>query len=354
VTASPGGVAAERSLVSVILPVLNEAGIIARTLESLLRQDTAGFDLEILVIDAMSSDTSREIVARTASEDPRVRLLSNERRTTPAAFNLGLHEARGQYVAILGSHNIYDRDYVRVCLSELRAKGAVGCTGRTVTRPARPTLEARLVAWALGHPFGTSRRSFRTQPEGYVDTAAYPVMIKDALLEAGGYDEGMLRNQDNDMNQRLRVAGHRFYCTWKTQCLYHPQATLRGLAKYAFRSGYWNAISLRENPASMRARHLAPLGWVLSLFACTVDAASGMSASNRSAVRRTWPVAVLLGLHMGVGTMAGLRTARRERAPGALWLPFVFAGLHITYGVGTLWGLLSNAQKTPSVQDRAG
>jgi len=344
-TTSPQHATGGRPLVSVILPVLNEAGIIASTVRSLLEQDAPGFDLEILVIDAMSRDGSPEIVERLASEDPRVRLLSNERRITPAAFNLGLREARGDYVAILGAHNVYDHDYLRTCLEELQAHGAVGCTGRTVTRPARATLQARLVAWALGHPFGTSRASFRTQREGYVASAAFPVIVKQALLDAGGYDEGLVRNQDNDMNQRLLAAGHRLYCTWRTRCLYHPQASLTGLARYAFRNGYWNAISLRDNPSSLGLRHVAPFAWLLTLLACAGLATSGLRASHRAAVRRSWPGALLLGFHLSAGTAAGLRTAIRERSPGALWLPLVFFGLHATYGAGTLWGLLSNATK---------
>jgi GT2 family glycosyltransferase len=347
-THTPGEAGGDRPIVSVILPVLNEAGLIAGTLRSLLQQDTTGFDLEILVVDAMSGDGSPAIVERIASDDRRVRLLRNERRITPAAFNLGLREARGEYVAILGAHNVYDRDYLRVCLSELQAHGAVGCTGRTVTRPARATLEARLAAWALGHPFGTSRTSFRTQREGYVASAAFPVMVKQALLDVGGYDEGLVRNQDNDMNQRLHAAGHRLYCTWKTRCLYHPQATLRGLARYAFRNGYWNAISLRDNPASLGARHLAPSAWVLTLVATALLTALGPPASKRTALRRCWPGVVVLGVHLSAGAAAGVQTAARERSAGALWLPLVFLGLHVTYGVGTLWGLLSNARKTPS------
>ena len=98
------------------------------------------------------------------------------------------------------------------------------------------------------------------------------------------------------MNQRLHAAGHRLYCTWKTRCLYHPQATIKGLATYAFRNGYWNAISLRDNPASMRARHVAPFAWVLNLLGCALLAASGLRTSKRTAVRRSWPGAVLLGL----------------------------------------------------------
>ena len=120
-TTMPGSGAAERPLASMILPVLNDAGIIAST-RSLLQQDTAGFDQDIVVVDAMSFDNSREIVARIASEGPNVPLLSNERRKTPP-FNLGLQRGTREYVAILGAHNVYDRNYLRVCLSELQARG---------------------------------------------------------------------------------------------------------------------------------------------------------------------------------------------------------------------------------------
>src|SRR5690349_13759043 len=108
-----------RPLVSVILAVRNEAKFIRAAVESLLKQETQHFDLEVLVIDGMSSDGTSAIVAELMKSDPRIRLVINERQKTPYAFNLGLKEARGEYVCIFGAHTSYSKDYISVCLDEL-------------------------------------------------------------------------------------------------------------------------------------------------------------------------------------------------------------------------------------------
>jgi GT2 family glycosyltransferase len=92
----------------------------------------------------------------------------------------------------------------------------------------------------------------RTQHEGFVDTIPFPVMRKAALLEVGGYDEALLRNQDNDMNQKLRAKGHRLVLTEKVHCLYYARSSLAELWRWGYQSGLWNAVSLRRNPASFR------------------------------------------------------------------------------------------------------
>ena len=145
--------------------------------------------------DGKSVDGTREILEKIAARDSRVKLLVNEKTRIPFAFNLGLQEAKGKCVCIFGAHTFYRKDYISVCLKELIAHHAVGCGGRVVTLHSDQTTQARLVAWAMGHPFGSSRKSFRAQAEGYVDTVNYPIIFKEALLEVGGYDEQLARNK---------------------------------------------------------------------------------------------------------------------------------------------------------------
>src|SRR5215472_13309090 len=204
-----------RVCVSVVMPVRNEARFIEATLKSLQGQSTPNSDLEILVIDGMSEDDTQQKITAVCAKDARVRLLSNPSRHTPAALNLGLRAASGDYVCIMGAHASYDSDYIAVCLQELLAHDAVGCSGKIATAPANSSLQARLVAWAASHPFASSTRSMRTQPEGYADTVPFPVFRKQALLDAGGYNARLIRNQDNDMNQRLRALGFKLYVTAK-------------------------------------------------------------------------------------------------------------------------------------------
>lgn len=338
-----------RPLVSVILATYNEARRIEDCLASILNQQTSSettsdFQLEVLVIDGMSDDGTRAILRRMAAVDSRLRIIDNPKRRTPFAFNLGLQEARGEFVCIFGSHSIYRHDYIGVCLHELFVHNAGACGGRVITVPANRTLGARLSAWTMSHSFGSSRSSFRTQAEGFVDTVNYPVMRRSLALAVGGYNENLTRNQDNDLNQKLRATGYLLWCTWQTQCVYFPKDTVKKLLRYGFTNGYWNAISLEQNPASMALRHFVPMIFVLCLLVCAALAAVSQYIMPGS-IFLLLPLIIVLAAHLGLGFAAALQVAFRERSLGALYLPLVFLAFHFAYGWGTLSGMAQWIQK---------
>lgn len=336
-----------RTLVSVILAAYNEAEWIRGCLASLLAQETQGFDLEILAVDGLSTDGTREFLEKTAASDSRVRVYVNEKRTTPSAFNLGLAAARGEYICIFGAHTVYSKNYISVCLQELRSHGAVLCGGRVITRPSANNLQARLVASALGHPFGSSRKSFRTQPQGFSGTVNYPVLWKEALVEIGGLAEDMLCNEDDDFHQRLSANGHKLFHTWKTHCFYHSRGTIGDLLALARRNGFWNAVSLRRNAASMSPRHFVPFVFLISLLLCALIAIAGVFSHVPHRAFALLPLVALLGLHFGAGSIAAIQIAVREKFLGAIWLPFVFLAFHFCYGFGTFWAFVTRAKPRP-------
>jgi glycosyltransferase involved in cell wall biosynthesis len=329
---------AARVRVSVVMPVLNEGRFIEATVESLQAQLTPSFDLEILLIDGMSDDDTRAKIMLVCAKDPRVRLLPNPSHNTPAALNLGLGAASGDFVCIMGAHASYDSDYIAVCLQELIAHDAAGCSGTIETAPADSSLQARLVAWAAAHPFASSARSVRTQPEGYADTVPFPLFRKQALLDAGGYNAKLIRNQDNDMNQRLRALGFKLYVTAKTRCRYYPRPNIRSFLKHAFSTGVWNALSLRESPAALGLHHFVPLVFVTVLLVLAALASAGEFAGAYSRDAAV-VLAVMLASHLGIGTVVAIQIGLREKTPAALWLAPLILAFHGTYGLGTLRGL---------------
>jgi len=332
--------------------VRNEAQFIEAALQSLLQQYCPDFDFEVLVVDGMSSDGTAEIVDQIAKVDSRVKLLMNERKNTPFAFNIGLKESNGEFVGIFGAHTSYRQDYISVCLSELTEHDVTGCSGQIITRHANDSVQAKLVAWSLSHWFGSSTRSVRTQPDGFRDAVPYPIMNKHALIAVGGYDEQLNRNQDNDMNQKLRSRGYRLYLTKKTQCEYFVKATVRSLLRYAFHAGYWNVISFRKNRASMRLRHFVPFVFVVALLCAFTVAAAAPFALSRHQKWLLVPFFLITYSHLLIGLLAGIQVAVREKSLAALALPLVFIGFHISYGLGTLWGVVRNAHAAPLVPPR--
>jgi glycosyltransferase involved in cell wall biosynthesis len=328
--------------------VRNEERHIEAVLTSVLKQEMSDWELEIIVVDGDSTDRTQEIVNRIASQDSRVKLAINKQKKTPYAFNLGIQEARGTYICILGAHTTYARNYIATCLDELRIHGAAGCSGRPVTRPGRDGLQARLVAWALAHPFGTSTGSMRTRAAGFADTIPYPLFLKSTLLEVGGYNTQLHRNQDNDLSQRLRARGYKLYLTDKTSCEYFVNPDLVSLANYAFKNGFWNIMSFRLNPSSMSMRHFVPGAFVAALLFSLLMLLFSLEMTTPAKLWLQAPIFVLCAIY-GVATIGvACHVALRERTAGALFMPIAFLLLHVCYGVGTLSAILGNARCPPA------
>ncbi len=340
--------AGDRTLVSAVLAVRNEERHIEMALKSLAQQKTSDWELEIIVVDGDSSDGTQEIVKRIASGDSRIKLEINKQRKTPYAFNLGIKRAQGEYICILGAHTNYAQDYIATCLEELKVHDAAGCSGRLIIRPAEDRLQARLVAWALAHPFGTSARSMRTRGTGFADTIPYPIFLKSTLLEVGGYDTQLHRNQDNDLSQRLRARGYKLYITDKTSCEYFVIPDLVSLVRYAFKNGFWNVISFRTNPLSMSMRHFVPGAFVAALLLSLLMLLFSVGTAVTLQLWLRGPILLLGAIYGAVSIGVTCHMALRERTAEALLMPIPFLLLHISYGVGTLVAIMSNARRPSS------
>jgi len=337
-------------MVSAVMAACNEGPFIETALKSVLSQRTDGFTLEVLVVCNGSTDHTPAIVNRLAEADRRIRPIQNATKSTPSAFNTGIRAAQGQYVCILGAHAYYPPDYISVCLQELESHGAVGCSGKIISECAGNSWQSRVCAWAASHPFCSSGSSVRTQSEGFVDTIPFPLFRRLAVLEAGCYDEALLRNQDNDLNQRLRARGHKLFLTEKVQALYYARSTLREMWKWGFDCGRWNAISLRRNPASLSVRHLVPFVFVSGILLLVCAMLIGLlSASQPLASIAAFLLLLIVGTHLLLGTIAGAQVAIRKRALCAMWLPLAILGFHLSYGTGTLVGLIKRS-RAPSQQ----
>lgn len=100
----------ELSLVSVIIPVHNTERFIKRTLKSVVAQTYS--NLEILVIDDGSDDSTVDIVKQFAKEDKRIRLLQQPNGGVAAARNLGIQASVGEFIAPIDADDIWHPDNV--------------------------------------------------------------------------------------------------------------------------------------------------------------------------------------------------------------------------------------------------
>lgn len=317
-------------LVSVVLPIRNEAKTIRTCLDAILAQDYGVEALEIVVADGGSTDGTCEILAEYTARAG-VRVVENPQGIVSAGLNRAIAAARGEYIVRVDGHTFLSPSYVRMCVETLQATGADNVGGPQQSEAQ--TLIGSLVALATSSPFGIgdSKFHYATTPQ-WVDTVYLGAWPRRLFERVGGFDESLVRNQDYEFNYRTRQAGGRIWYTPEIRSIYRPRESLGAFVRQYFQYGQWKAIVIRRHPASTRWRHLVAPLFVVSLLGLGV-----LSPFVRQARRL---LALLLALYGIGGAAESLRLAVRRREARALWLLPVFFLLHVTWGSGFLSNLL--------------
>jgi hypothetical protein len=324
--------------ISVLTPVLNDEEHIIKAADSMLDQRFPG-TVEFLFIDGGSDDRTMDLLLELQREDPRVRILPNPERSTPAALNIGLAAARGRYIARMDAHTLYPDDYLATGVERLLEGDVAHVSGPRL--PYGDGKWSRRVAMALMTPLGRSG-------ERLVEVSG--VWARDVLEAHGGWDEDWQDDHDSELAARIRKAGHRTVCVPEMAAQYIPRNSLRALARQWWGQGYYRAKTSTAHPRGMRrlpslvpgvavtlATLLAPLGalrW-LGRGAVALWAAGVVAFALNSAYRDT-------SAELGV-TPADLAA-----------LPAVFAAMHLAWGLGFVVGLVRFAPPIRALRNLLG
>ena len=165
------------------------------SLDAVLAQNYPPECLEVLVVDGLSDDDTRQIATATAAISPvSVAILDNPARIVPTALNIALQQAQGEIIIRVDGHCEIAPDYVQKCLAALQHSQADCVGGPMVT--IGETAVARGIALAQSSPFGVGNVAFRTgQTTGqYVDTVAFGAYHRQVFDQIGNFDEELVRN----------------------------------------------------------------------------------------------------------------------------------------------------------------
>jgi glycosyltransferase involved in cell wall biosynthesis len=330
-------------MVSFVVPVRNEEQHIRACLQSLVDQDYPPGEIEIIVVDGQSSDATPAILEEMRQQSPQIRCLENPAGVVPSAMNIGIRASRGDVIIRADGHNIYPRNYATDSVRILAETGADNVGGPWVTVCASEALGGRLVGAILTSPFGVGNSCFRTGgADGYVDTVPFGAFRRSVFDRVGYYDENLVRNQDNELNARIRAAGGKIYLSSALTTFYHPVSTFRELLRYAFRTSRWHLYTISRNTGALGLRHLAPAAFVLAALGLGV-------ASVFSSAALTALIALAL-FYLTIGEYFALRGVKSLKFPEKLALPFAVFCFHVAYGCGVLAGaeyLLFEPSKAP-------
>jgi len=218
--------------VSVIIPSLNSP-LISHTVDSLISQSLASRTAEILVIglDAPGLVTSREPV----------RFISTDRPVTaPIARNIGIKQARGDYLAFIDADCIANADWLERLLEALRDGSSV--VGGSVAFPARPY-------WQLCYNLTMFHDFLVTAPGGSRPNMGTLnlCVTRDLVERVGLMDENLDRGQDTEWTLRMRRYGYTLHFVPEAVVTHLPSVrTFRGTLATWYRSGMFNAWVRRQ------------------------------------------------------------------------------------------------------------
>ena len=317
---------------SVICPIYNEEKHIAACLDSILRQDFPKEELEVLLVDGMSTDRTREIVQQYTAQYPFIFLLDNPKRIVPTGLNIGIRVAQGEVIIRLDAHAIYPDNYFSALVDRLYALNADNVGGLCRTLPAKDTPMCEAIAAALSSPFGMGDSHFRigTNKEMQVDTVPFGCFRREVFDKIGYFDEELVRNQDDEFNGRIIKFGGHIYLIPSVVIDYYGRDSIGKVSKMFYQYGLFKPLVNKKlgNPASVR--QFFPFFFVLGLII-------GLILSLASTFFRILYIAVL-ALYIFLAAYYSIRQVKGLKR--IFLLMGTFFVIHVSYGWGYLRGMI--------------
>lgn len=318
--------------ITVVIPAREEERHILACLEAVQAALNEVGGGEILVVDGMSRDRTRQIVSDFALANPNVILLDNPRRITPAAFNIGIRAAAGPLIAIVSAHSLPTINFFAAGMSRIAAGDADIVGGPIVATPGRAGLTPWLLSMIVRHPFGVGNSRFRISHQaGYVDAVPFAIFRSEVFHQIGLFKECLPRNQDTEFFGRVRGARLRVFMDPAMSSVYFARSTLAGLLRQGFLNAYWNVLVWRHTPAAFRWRHLIP-----GLFTAGILTSVIVAVWLPAALTVT---SLAISSHVIIGIGASVQLSIRTRRVGTWLLPPLFLLFHFVYGCGSIVGL---------------
>jgi succinoglycan biosynthesis protein ExoA len=337
-----------RLSVSVIVPCRNEVKTIDSFLDSLRKQDLTGVDWEVVIADGMSDDGTREKLQSICDQDSRIRVIDNPLRIASTGLNAAIRAARSDIILRMDVHTEYKSDYIRRSVELLTRSGAASVGGACIARGAGYVGKAIAAAFHSGFAVGGARWHKPTH-EGPTDTVHLGCWHREMLEHVGLFDETLVRNQDDELNLRLRRAGGTVWQSPEIVAWYYPRASLSALFRQYFQYGFWRVAVLRKHRLPGAWRQVAPAAFVAANLIIIAGIIFRGVVGNGPLPAWLIAAAGTLDLtYLFASLVAAFIAAKRDGWTLFPVLPVVFATYHISYGIGFLLGMFYFLAKTPA------
>jgi len=326
--------------VAIIIATQNDEKNIGRLLDQIYLQDISMDKVEIVVVDGLSTDKTREIAESFKERFGSLKVLDNPAKYKSTGFNIGFKNSEAPFVHIIDAHSSFPNKDVLKNMVELFKGTEAECLCRP--QPFAPLDSSEFQQAAaycrssgLGHRPGMEIvEGF----EGYVDPTPSGCFYKREVFEKVGYfDETFNGCEDIDFNYRIREAGIHAYLSPKLRQDYYPPDNPKGFWHQMYHYGKGRFRFAKKHNEYSLMQWIAGFGVAMFLLLMFLSLLS-LDAFAR--------FQTLLVVYLLVILMFSLYLAVRRNYLGCLlWGLVIFPIIHFGLGFGFLRELLSYASK---------
>ena len=325
-----------RLTVSLCVVAYNEEKYLPNLLNDFINQDYPLNLIEVVLIDSMSNDDTRKIMNKfkdSKNNFRNIQILDNPGKKQSCGWNVAIDNYTSDIIIRIDAHSSITKNFVseNVKLHE---------AGEYVTGGPRPCLIEHETAWAKTllmaeeSMFGSSIASYRRDGEDdvkYVDSLFHGAYRREVFEKVGHFNEELGRTEDNEIHYRIRQAGYKICFSPKIKSYQYARNTLKKMLKQKYSNGFWVALTLKVCPQCLSVFHFVPLVFVVAIIITTILVSCGFTLL----AKLMWIAYLLVALLMSI--VAVLHT---KKSLYQLLLPFIFFLLHLSYGIGSLVGII--------------
>ena len=332
--------------VSIICPIYNEEKFISNCLDSIIQQDYPKEQMEVLLVDGMSTDKTRLIINKYTEQYPYIYLLDNPKKTVPPALNIGVKAAKGDVIIRLDGHCIYPLNYVSLLTQKLYELNADNVGAVWNTLPAKDTSVCRAIAIGMSHRFGVGNSMHKLGAKSIIETDTVPFgcFRREIFDKIGLFDDDLIRNQDDEFNARIIKNGGKIFLIPDLVIKYYARDKVAKMMKMFYQYGLFKPLVCKKIGYPATIRQFFPvlflvgllLGGILSCF------------SNMVCIFYLLVILfyVLLSIYFSIRELFKWKDWKL-----ILFLPYIFFTIHISYGWGYLKGIYHLLMRNKIVVD---
>lgn len=331
--------------VSLCIIARNEEKAIPILLEQVRQQTYPKEKTELVFVDSGSKDNTKAIFTSFADENREnyidISILDNQNGNQASGWNTALKHAVGDIIIRVDAHAEIPEDFIQKNVALIES-GEDVCGGARPNKIDDPTPWKEMLFLAESSMFGSSIAGYRrkSQEKKYVSSLFHGAYRREVFEKVGGFNKDLGRTEDNELHYRIRKAGYKICQGSEIISYQHIRNTLSGMLSQKFANGKWIGLTLGVCYQCLSSFHFVPFLFVFMLLCSGIVAVVG-TFFKLSVM--SLPFLILISLYALADlamTVLAVITAPKKHIL-QIFLPIVFFLLHISYGIGTLIGIIA-------------